>query len=146
MMTSQKDNLIVGATARIVSAYVKHNSLSATELSTLLGCVNSALQAAAQISRPEIAKPVAAVPIKRSVQRGGIICLECGLEFKSLKRHLSVHHQLSPNEYRAKWDVPPDYPMVAPDYALRRSKIAQEMGLGRRAKATPARKSRAGKR
>jgi predicted transcriptional regulator len=74
------------------------------------------------------------VPIKRSVQDDQITCLECGLKFKSLKRHLMTHHTLSPEEYREKWDLTADYPMVAPAYAEARSRLAKEMGLGQKRK------------
>src|SRR5690606_21698540 len=79
-------------------------------------------------------KPKPAVAVRKSVQDDQIICLECGGAFKSLKRHLMTHHSLAPEEYRDKWELPVDYPMVAPAYAEARSRLAKEMGLGQRRK------------
>jgi predicted transcriptional regulator len=81
-----------------------------------------------------IEKQKPAVSVRKSVQDDQITCLECGGSFKSLKRHLTTHHSLSPEEYREKWDLPADYPMVAPAYAEARSRLAKEMGLGQRRK------------
>lgn len=115
----------------IVSAYVRNNTLGTNELPGLIRSVHAALE---QLSRPagaeaEPQKP--AVPVKRSVFKDYIICLEDGQKFKSLKRHLRSKYGLSPEDYRAKWGLPPDYPMVAPGYSEKRSKLAKKMGLGR---------------
>jgi len=127
--------LIVELTAEVVAAYVSNNVVPTSELSALIADVHNAL--GNMTSRPEavvVEKPKPAVPIKRSVQDDQITCLECGLKFKSLKRHLMTHHTLSPEEYREKWDLAADYPMVAPAYAEARSRLAKEMGLGQKRK------------
>lgn len=121
-------------TADIVSAYVSKNPISATELPNFIHAVYGAI---ATISQPAAAAPVPevltpAVPIKKSVTPDFIVCLEDGKKFKSLKRHLRTHYDLSPEEYRERWGLPADYPMVAPSYSVRRSDLAKENGLGRK--------------
>jgi len=118
-------------TAGIVSAYVSNNSVSATDIPNLINQVHSALmRVSAGQAEPalELTKP--AVPVKRSVTSEYIICLEDGKKFKSLKRHLRTHYDLTPERYREKWGLPADYPMVAPSYAAARSQLAKQMGLG----------------
>ena len=121
-------------TANIVSAYVSNNTVSSAEIPALISQVYSALMRVsngAQVAAPaEPLKP--AVPIKRSITPEYLVCLEDGKKFKSLKRHLRTHYDLSPEQYREKWNLPPDYPMVAPNYAAARSKLAKKIGLGRR--------------
>jgi len=117
--------------ADIVSAYVSNNSVPAADLPGLISEVYNALQrvgsnAAAAPAEP----PKPAIPVKRSVTNDFIICLEDGKKFKSLKRHLRTQYGLSPEEYREKWGLPADYPMVAPNYAKARSNLAKQMGLG----------------
>lgn len=117
-------------TADIVAAYVSNNSVSAADLPGLIESVHRAL---GQLGTPAAApveelKP--AVPVKKSVTPDYIICLEDGKKFKSLKRHLRTQYDLTPEQYREKWGLAPDYPMVAPNYALARSQLAKEMGLG----------------
>ncbi len=127
---TSEDNLIDLA-ADIVSAYVSNNSVAATDLSSLINEVYTALQktsGAVVEPEPEPLKP--AVPIKRSVTPDYIICLEDGKKFKSLKRHLRTHYDMTPEEYREKWGLATDYPMVAPNYAAARSELAKKMGLG----------------
>jgi predicted transcriptional regulator len=117
--------------AEIVSAYVSNNSVPATDLPTLLGDVHSALlrvSTGTAIVVPEAAKP--AVAPKKSVTNDYIICLEDGRKFKSLKRHLRTQYNMSPEDYREKWGLAADYPMVAPSYAKARSALAKQMGLG----------------
>jgi predicted transcriptional regulator len=118
--------------AEIVSAYVSNNSVPATELPGLLGDIHSALvrvsSGAALVAAPEAARP--AVPPKKSITNDYIICLEDGEKFKSLKRHLRTRYDMSPDEYREKWGLASDYPMVAPSYAKTRSALARKMGLG----------------
>jgi predicted transcriptional regulator len=117
--------------AEIVSAYVSNNSVPATDLPGLLSEVHSALvrvSTGAPVAAPEAAKP--AVPPKKSITNDYIVCLEDGRKFKSLKRHLRTQYNMSPEEYREKWSLPPDYPMVAPAYAKARSALAKQMGLG----------------
>ncbi len=117
--------------AEIVSAYVSNNSVPASDLPGLLSDVHTALvrvSTGAAVTTPETAKP--AVPPKKSITNDYIVCLEDGRKFKSLKRHLRTQYNMSPEEYREKWNLPPDYPMVAPAYAKARSALAKQMGLG----------------
>jgi predicted transcriptional regulator len=130
------NELLVELTAEIVAAYVSNHVVPVAELPTLIADVHSALNnttAPAPVIVPA-EKPKPAVSVRKSVQDDQITCLECGGTFKSLKRHLMTHHNLSPEEYREKWDLPADYPMVAPAYAEARSRLAKEMGLGQRRK------------
>ena len=136
MTDATEDTELVELTADIVSTYVSHNTVVAGELPGLIDQVSTALgKAAAKAALPikEELKP--AVSIKRSVTPDAIICLECGKSFKSIKRHLRQHHDLTPNEYREKWNLGHDYPMVAPNYAKARSKLAKQIGLGRKRRA-----------
>lgn len=129
------DELVVELTAQVVAAYVSNNVVPVSELPGLIGDVHKALGNMAGPQEPVIVeKPKPAVPVKKSVQDDQITCLECGLKFKSLKRHLTTHHHLSPEEYREKWELPADYPMVAPAYAEARSRLAKQMGLGQKRK------------
>ncbi len=117
--------------ADIVSAYVSNNSVPASDLPTLINEVHAALIRVTTDSVPpviETLKP--AVPAKKSITNDFIVCLEDGRKFKSLKRHLRTQYNMSPEEYRGKWGLAPDYPMVAPNYAKARSALAKEMGLG----------------
>jgi predicted transcriptional regulator len=118
-------------TADIVSAFVGNNSVPASELPSLIQSVYQALNT---ISNGEEAKVEApkepAVSVKKSISADYIVCLEDGRKFKSLKRHLRTKYGMSPEEYRAKWNLPKDYPMVAPAYAKARSDLAKQMGLG----------------
>lgn len=127
---------IVELTASIVSAYVSNNTVVAGELPSLISFVHEALSKASSkngtVERDDL-RP--AVPVKKSVTEDYIICLEDGKKFKSLKRHLRTHYNLSPEEYRDKWSLPHDYPMVAPNYAAARSQLAKKMGLGQRREA-----------
>jgi predicted transcriptional regulator len=123
----------VQLTADIVSAFVTNNKLTSEQLSSLIADVHKALvRAPAAAAMPKQEPLVPAVPIKKSVTPDYIICLEDGGRFKSLKRHLSGRYSMTPNEYRAKWGLPRDYPMVAPNYAKTRSELAKSMGLGRK--------------
>ncbi len=125
------DNTI-GLTADIVAAFVSNNSVPAGEVAALVADIHRALQrltaAPAPAPEPEVRKP--AVSPRRSVTEEYIICLEDGRRFKSLKRHLRTHFNLTPDQYREKWNLEPDYPMVAPAYAKARSNLAKKMGLG----------------
>lgn len=128
----EKDEL-VELTAEIVSAYVSNNTVVATDLPSLINNVFDALKKASSSGvQPTNEELRPAVPIKKSVTSEYIICLEDGKKFKSLKRHLRTHYDLSPEEYREKWGLPHDYPMVAPNYAAARSDLAKRMGLGQR--------------
>ncbi|MGG7517179.1 MucR family transcriptional regulator [Allorhizobium undicola] len=129
-----EQDLLVELTADIVAAYVSNHVVPIGDIPHLISDVHSAL---ANTSAPIVSAPVAekqkpAVAVRKSIQGEQIICLECGGSFKSLKRHLMTHHNLGPEEYREKWDLPADYPMVAPAYAEARSRLAKEMGLGQR--------------
>ena len=118
----------------IVSAYVSNNSVQSNELANLIREVHSTLTALDKDAPGgEAKKP--AVPIKKSITDDFLICLEDGKKFKSLKRHLRSKYGLSPEEYREKWGLPADYPMVAPNYAKARSDLAKQMGLGQRRRA-----------
>jgi len=125
---------LIELSTEIVSAYVSHNAVSPTDLPRLIAEVHTALRALQnnEVQAPaEELKP--AVPVKKSVTPDYIVCLEDGKKFKSLKRHLRTHYNLSPEEYREKWGLPADYPMVAPNYSATRSKLAKDNGLGRKA-------------
>ena len=129
-MTEQTSNYIELA-ADIVSAYVSNNTVAPGDLPALIRDVHSALlriQAAPPAPAAEPPKP--AVNARRSVHDDYIICLEDGKKYKSLKRHLRTQYNMTPEQYRDKWALPPDYPMVAPNYAKARSALAKEMGLG----------------
>jgi len=124
---------LTSLTADIVSAYVAHNVLSGEKLPEFIGSVYAALsKASVQDVEPPQVELKPAVPVKKSVTPDYIICLEDGKKFKSLKRHLRSEYDMSPEEYREKWELPRDYPMVAPSYAAARSSLAKSMGLGRR--------------
>jgi predicted transcriptional regulator len=120
-------------TAKIVTSYVGNKPLPPTELVPLIERINQALVGLATgkpIAAAPSTPPQPAVPIKKSVTDDFIICLEDGRSFKSLKRHLRAKYNMSPEQYRAKWGLPPDYPMVAPNYAQARSDLAKAIGLG----------------
>jgi MucR family transcriptional regulator, transcriptional regulator of exopolysaccharide biosynthesis len=121
----------IGLTASIVSAYVSNNSVAAGDLPTLINHVHSALLNVSEgrgSAGSEPAKP--AIAVKKSVTDEYLVCLEDGKHFKSLKRHLRTRYDMSPDQYREKWGLPADYPMVAPNYAQARSRLAKQMGLG----------------
>jgi predicted transcriptional regulator len=126
---------LIELTADVVSAYVSNNSVTSADLPGLINEVYLALTrvGSAPVAAPsEPAKP--AVNPKKSITPDYIVCLEDGKKFKSLKRHLSSMYKLSPEQYREKWGLPSDYPMVAPNYAEARSRLAKEMGLGQKRK------------
>ena len=126
---------LIDLTADIVAAYVANNSVSTDELPNLIADVHVALaRTHAGVNEPEPEPQKPAVNPKRSVFADYIICIEDGKKFKSLKRHLRTHYDLSPEEYREKWGLAPDYPMVAPNYAAARSALAKKMGLGQKRK------------
>jgi predicted transcriptional regulator len=127
---------VIDLTAEIVAAYVGKNSVPQAELPKLINDVHRALTGAAGALplREDVAELKPAVTIKKSLTSDYLICLEDGKKFKSLKRHLRSHYNLSPEQYREKWGLPADYPMVAPNYAQARSSLAKRMGLGQRKK------------
>ncbi|WP_350333358.1 MucR family transcriptional regulator [Coralliovum pocilloporae] len=122
---------LIELTADIVSAYVSNNAVASADLPGLITEVHAALERTVGVEEepePEPLRP--AVSIRKSINPDYIICLEDGKKFKSLKRHLRTHYNMSPEEYREKWGLPTDYPMVAPNYAAARSELAKKMGLG----------------
>ena len=129
------DTALLGLTSQIVSAYVSKNSVQTADLPNLINSVHQSLATLGQPQAPAEAptelKP--AVPVKKSVNPDYIVCLEDGKKLKMLKRHLQSSYGITPDEYRAKWGLPSDYPMVAPNYAKARSDLALKLGLGKRA-------------
>jgi predicted transcriptional regulator len=131
MVENSGESSLIELTADIVSAYVGNNSVPSADIPALIGQIHSALKrvSGGQAAAPaEPLKP--AVSVKRSINSDFLVCLEDGLKFKSLKRHLRTRYNLTPDQYREKWALPPDYPMVAPNYAAARSQLAKQMGLG----------------
>jgi predicted transcriptional regulator len=121
----------IGLTAGIVSAYVSNNTVASGDIPALISQVHSALQRVSSGQAGPSAEPLKpAVPVKRSVHADHIVCLEDGKKFKSLKRHLRSQYGMTPEQYREKWGLAADYPMVAPNYAAARSQLAKQMGLG----------------
>jgi predicted transcriptional regulator len=122
---------VLGLTAQIVSAHVSHNAVAPDALPSLIQDVYKTL---ADVGRGLVAvdRPQPAVPIKKSVMPDHIVCLEDGKKLKMLKRHLMTAYQMTPSQYRERWGLGPDYPMVAPDYARHRSTLARQIGLGTR--------------
>ena len=127
-LTAETD--LIGMTADIVSAFVSNNAIAADVLPRLIAGVHGALAGTTQSAAPEPEPQAPAVPIRKSITPDHIICLEDGKPFKSMKRHLAQKYGLTPEDYRAKWGLPKDYPMVAPNYAAARSELAKSMGLG----------------
>jgi predicted transcriptional regulator len=136
-------NNLVELAADIVSAYVANNSVRPSDLPELINAVHSALKTTGnQQNQPEAQPLTPAVSIKKSIGQDYIICLDDGKKFKSLKRHLRTKYGMTPEQYREKWGLPKDYPMVAPAYARARSELAKSMGLGQQRKKTAAKKGR----
>lgn len=129
----ENNSNLIEMTTDVVAAYVGNNVVPSSDLPELIRGVHLALsQIEEGAEEPEPLEP--AVPVKKSVGSDFIVCLEDGKKFKSLKRHLRTKYDLSPEEYREKWNLPADYPMVAPNYAKQRSELAKKMGLGRKGK------------
>ena len=121
----------IGLTAEIVSAYVSNNTVASGDLPALIGQIHTALLRVSSGEAQSSSEPLKpAVTVKKSITPDFIICLEDGKKFKSLKRHLRTRYDMSPEEYREKWGLASDYPMVAPNYARQRSELARKMGLG----------------
>ena len=132
MAEDSGESSYIQLTANIVSAYVSNNTVPSAEIPNLIGQIHSALLRVSGGQAPTPAEPLKpAVPLKRSITSDYLICLEDGKKFKSLKRHLRTQYKMTPEQYREKWGLPPDYPMVAPAYAARRSDFAKKIGLGR---------------
>ena len=131
---SQLSSTLIERAADIVAAYVGHNTVAHTDIAELIQTVHGAL---ASLGSPAeiVSAPEPAVSARRSIRADHIICLDCGKKFRSLKRHLRTNHDTTPAAYRQKWSLGADYPMVAPEYAAERSKLAKKLGLGQRRRA-----------
>jgi predicted transcriptional regulator len=124
------EEMLITLTADIVAAHVSNNSVAVSDMPLLIGNVHSALSGLSNVKAPEeVLEP--AVPIRNSIKKDHIVCLEDGKKLKMLKRHLMTHYGMTPDDYRTKWNLPSDYPMVAPDYAETRRMLAKKIGLGR---------------
>jgi predicted transcriptional regulator len=128
---ARNHEMLIELTADVVAAYVSNNPVPASDLPALIGSIHLALGKLTGLQEPE-EKLKPAVPIAKSVKRDYIFCLEDGLKFKSLKRHLASKYDMTPQEYREKWGLPRDYPMVAPSYSEARRAVATRLGLGRK--------------
>ena len=139
-MTDERDDILIALTADIVTAHVAHNSVSLSDVPLAISRVHEALAGLGQAAAP--AAQIPASSVRASVKPDYLVCLEDGKKMKMLKRHLITDHQMTPAEYRAKWNLPAGYPMVAPNYAQKRRELAVKIGLGRK-KGTkaPARRS-----
>ncbi|WP_028464855.1 MULTISPECIES: MucR family transcriptional regulator [Nisaea] len=145
---TREDNLdsseLLRMTTDVVSAYLGNNTVAASQISEVISTVHEALtRLNTEVSEPEVEPAKPAVPIRRSITPEFIICLEDGKRLKMLKRHLRTTYNMTPEEYRAKWGLPADYPMVAPNYAAQRSEFAKKIGLGRNAVKRGGRKRKA---
>lgn len=129
--STDTNEMLITLTTDIVAAHVSNNSVAVSDLPSLISNVHGALAGLSSgIAAPE-ATPEPAVPVRSSVKRDYIVCLEDGKKLKMLKRHLMTHYGMTPDDYRAKWGLPADYPMVAPAYAEQRRDLAKAIGLGR---------------
>jgi predicted transcriptional regulator len=122
---------LIEMTGHIVAQYVQHNTVSADEMADVIRIVHNALSGLSVPTQPELPPPPPAVPIHKSIDNDKIVCLDCGARLQTLKRHLRTHHDMAPEEYRAKWKLRSDYPIVAPSYSSMRSQMAMSIGLGR---------------
>jgi len=128
-------NDLLALTTEIVAAHVANNSIAAEALPALIRQVYTSLATiGAEAAKPSVERPAPAVAVRRSVTPDYIVCLEDGKKLKMLKRHLKTAYNMSPDAYRERWGLAPDYPMVAPNYAQQRSRLAREIGLGTRAR------------
>jgi len=134
---------LITLTSDIVAAHVSNNSVSIEDLPSLITNVYGALAGLGNTAAVEEEKPEPAVSIRASVKPDYIVCLEDGKKLKMLKRHLMTHYNMTPEEYRARWNLPADYPMVAPNYAEKRRELAKKIGLGRKPNARRGRKPKA---
>lgn len=128
-MNEEPNETLITLTADIVAAHVSNNSVAVSDLPVLINSIHEALQKIGE-AQSEQAAPEPAVPVRNSVKKDYIVCLEDGKKLKMLRRHLMTHYDMTPEDYRTKWNLPADYPMVAPSYAEQRSKLAKEIGLG----------------
>ena len=127
---SEVQEMLVTLTADIVAAHVSNNSVAVSDLPVLIQNVHGALAGLSQPVAAPVEKQEPAVSVRASIKPDYIVCLEDGKKLKMLKRHLMTHYNLTPDEYRAKWNLPSDYPMVAPNYAEQRRTFAHKIGLG----------------
>lgn len=125
------NEMLITLTADIVAAHVSNNSVAVSDLSALISNVHNALAGLSAGNSAPVATPEPAVPVRSSIKRDYIVCLEDGKKLKMLKRHLMTHYGMTPDDYRAKWGLAADYPMVAPAYAEQRRDLAKAIGLGR---------------
>jgi predicted transcriptional regulator len=138
MVETSSPDLVLRLTVQIVAAHVENNVVAADALPGLIEQVYRTLRDASQVpAEPE--KPVPAVPVRQSIRPDFLVCLEDGKKLKTLRRHLMTSYNLTPAQYRARWDLPADYPMVAPNYARLRSSLAKKIGLGRKSDEAPER-------
>jgi predicted transcriptional regulator len=133
--TNEMNETLITLTADIVSAHVSNNSVAVNDLPNLIANVHGALSGLGARQEPEPVKPEPRVSIRSSVKPDFIVCLEDGKKLKMLKRHLKTSYNMTPEQYREKWQLPPDYPMVAPNYARHRSSLAKKIGLGTKPRA-----------
>ena len=134
MESSEQSNDLLALTTEIVAAHVSNNTVALADLPQLINQVYSSLANIGAAPAAPAARPQPAVSLKKSVQPDYIVCLEDGKKLKMLKRHLKTAYNMSPESYRERWGLPADYPMVAPNYAEQRSRLAKEIGLGTRAR------------
>jgi len=123
---------LITLTSDIVAAHVSNNNVEVDDVPSLISNVYTALSGLGDTAEPEEERPDPAVSVRSSVKKDHIVCLDCGKKMKMLKRHLSTEHDMSPEEYRQRWDLSSDYPMVAPAYAETRRDLAKKIGLGRK--------------
>ena len=126
------NDLMITLTADIVASHVSHNSVAVGDVASLIANVHNALSGLNKPVEAPVEKQEPAVSVRSSIKPDYIVCLEDGKKLKMLKRHLMTHYQMTPDEYRAKWNLPADYPMVAPNYAEQRRDLAKKIGLGRK--------------
>ena len=131
-LESDMSETLITLTSDIVAAHVSNNNVDVDEVPGLITQVYGALSGLGQEAEPEEVRPDPAVSIRSSVKKDHIVCLDCGKKMKMLKRHLNTEHGLSIDDYRARWNLGADYPMVAPDYAETRRTLAKKIGLGRK--------------
>ena len=132
MFEHDMPDLLITLTSSIVKSYVRKNNVRVEDVPQLIQSVHGALAGLGQQAKPEEERPEPAVSVRASVKPDYIVCLEDGKKLKLLKRYLRTNYDMTPEEYRARWDLPSDYPMVAPNYAEKRRTLAKEIGLGRK--------------
>ncbi len=131
-MTDERSETLITLTADIVAAHVANNNVAVSDLPLLIGNVHGALAGLGDEAATPEPVPTAKISVRASVKPDYIVCLEDGAKLKMLKRHLATHHGMTPADYRAKWNLGPNYPMVAPNYAAQRKELAVKIGLGRK--------------